>query len=401
MAGIPAVSHVMPSLEVIRELVSRGHRVTYANDPRVAGLVAATGAEPVRYTSTLPVGGRSWPEEPVAALDVFLDDAIAVLPEIRRAYEDDRPDLFLYDIAGYPARVLAEAWGIPAVQLSPTYVAWKGYEDEARAGLRALPGAGAHYARFDAWLAGQGVRLGAEEFTGRPRRVLALIPRAMQPFADTVDPRVVDFVGPCFGDRAEQGGWRPPAGAEGKRTLLVSMGTSFTDLPGFYRECLRAFGALPGWHVVLQIGGATDIGALGPIPDNAEVHRWVPQLAILEQASAFVTHAGMGGAGEGLYCGVPMIAVPQFGDQFVNADTLQAHGVARRIDTAEAGAERLRAALEELTSSPAVAARLAAFRAELRGRGGAAKAADLIEAEIGEERAAAPPAGSGRGPETP
>ncbi|WP_017591636.1 macrolide family glycosyltransferase [Nocardiopsis potens] len=380
MAGIPAVSHVMPSLEVIRELVSRGHRVTYANDPRVDGLVAGTGAEPVHYTSTLPVDDHSWPEDPAAALDVFLDDAIAALPQVRRAYRDDRPDLFLYDIAAYPARVLAETWGIPAVQLSPTYVAWKGHEEE----VGALPGVGAHYARFGAWLAGQGVRLGAEEFTGRPRRVLALIPRAMQPFAGTVDPRVVDFVGPCFGDRAEQGEWHSPAGAEGKRTLLVSMGTSFTDLPGFYRECLRAFGSLPGWHVVLQVGGATDLGALGPIPDNTEVHRWVPQLAILKRASAFVTHAGMGGAAEGLYCGVPMIAVPQFGDQFVNAETLRDHGVARRIDTDEASAERLRAALEELTSSPEVAARLAGLRAGLRGEGGAERAADLIEAEIGE-----------------
>ncbi|MGC5412957.1 glycosyl transferase, partial [Streptomyces sp. DT225] len=30
MIGIPAVSHVLPSIEVIRELVARGHRVTYA-----------------------------------------------------------------------------------------------------------------------------------------------------------------------------------------------------------------------------------------------------------------------------------------------------------------------------------------------------------------------------------
>ncbi len=28
MVGIPIVSHVQPSLEIIRELVTRGHRVT-------------------------------------------------------------------------------------------------------------------------------------------------------------------------------------------------------------------------------------------------------------------------------------------------------------------------------------------------------------------------------------
>lgn len=55
MVGIPAVSHVLPSLEIIRELVARGHRVTYANDPAVAGLITPTGAELVPCTSVLPV----------------------------------------------------------------------------------------------------------------------------------------------------------------------------------------------------------------------------------------------------------------------------------------------------------------------------------------------------------
>lgn len=33
MVGVPVVSHVLPSLALIRELVARGHRVTYADDP--------------------------------------------------------------------------------------------------------------------------------------------------------------------------------------------------------------------------------------------------------------------------------------------------------------------------------------------------------------------------------
>ncbi|WP_206055100.1 hypothetical protein [Nocardia sp. CS682] len=36
MVGIPIVSHVLSSLELIRELVARGHRVSYANDPAIA-----------------------------------------------------------------------------------------------------------------------------------------------------------------------------------------------------------------------------------------------------------------------------------------------------------------------------------------------------------------------------
>src|SRR6478735_5896040 len=129
MVSIPAPGHVNPSLEVIRELAARGHRVTYANDPSFAEVIEGAGAELVPYASTLPMNDpEGWPEDTIAQLDVFLNDSISMLPQLRDAYGDDRPDLFLYDIAGYSARILAENWGIPAMQLSPCYVAWEGYK---------------------------------------------------------------------------------------------------------------------------------------------------------------------------------------------------------------------------------------------------------------------------------
>lgn len=128
MIGSPVVSHVLPGLEVIRELVRRGHRVTYADAPNVAGLVASTGAEFVPRTTTLPVADNNWPDDPIAAMTLFLDDAIHALPQLRAHYDEDPADLYLYDIGSYPGRVLGEAQNRPLVQLSPTYVAWEGYQ---------------------------------------------------------------------------------------------------------------------------------------------------------------------------------------------------------------------------------------------------------------------------------
>ncbi|MFF7648458.1 macrolide family glycosyltransferase [Streptomyces sp. NPDC007983] len=382
MVGIPAISHTLPGLEVIRELVARGHRVTYANDPCRADVIEPTGAALVPYDSTLPVADNDWPEDPIAAMTVFLDDAIQVLPQLRAAYDDDPADLYLYDIGGYAGRALAEEQGRPAVQLSPSFVAWEGYEEEVAAQIMALPGADAYQTKFAAWLAGCGaVTTDVNAFCGPPGRAIALIPRAMQPNADRVDEKVVTFVGPCLGDRADQGRWERPAGAE--KVLLVSLGSAFTRQPGFYRECLAAFGDLPGWHVVLQIGRYVDPGELGHVPANVEVHRWVPQPAILRQADAFVTHAGMGGSGEGLYCGLPMIAVLQGAEQPMNADRLVELGVARRVDTADATAEVLRTALLDLTADEGVARRAADLRDRTRAEGGTARAADLIEEMLG------------------
>jgi MGT family glycosyltransferase len=382
MVSIPAPGHVNPSLEIIRELVARGHRVTYANDAAWAGTVRGVGAELVAYESTLPFHREeSWDGDAIEALRLFLDDAIAMLPQLRAAYENDRPDLFLYDIAGGPAWILGRQWGIPSVQLSPTYVAWEGYEEDMKEttdAWKADPRGADYYRTLLDWLTANGMPAD-ETWMGRPDRGLVLIPRVLQPNADRVGPRFT-FVGPCLAPRPEQGEWVRPAGAE--KVLLVSLGSAFTDHPDFYRRCVQAFGDLPGWHVVLQIGKYVDPAVLGDVPASVEVHSWVPQLAILEQAAAFLTHAGMGGSSEGLWTGTPMIAAPQAVDQFGNADALVAAGVARRIDSDTVTVDELRAALLELTGSAEVAARSAEIRRELREEGGTGHATTLIEQEL-------------------
>ncbi|MGW8885143.1 macrolide family glycosyltransferase [Streptomyces sp. NPDC055749] len=381
MVGIPIISHVLPSLEIIRELVARGHRVTYANDPAVADRITAAGAEFVPCTSVLPVADNNWPDDAIAAASLFLDDAVQALPQLRAAYDHDRADLYLYDIGAYAARALAESQGRSLMQLSPTFVAWDGYEEEVAVHLRKLPGADAYRARFAGWLAECGATTtDVDAFSGPPARALALIPRAMQPYADKVDTDSVTFVGPCFDARGDADEWKRPADAE--NVLLISLGSAYTRQPEFYRQCVAAYGNLPGWHIVLQIGKYTDPNELGDIPPNVEVRSWVPQRAILEQADAFVTHAGMGGCGEALLAGVPMIAVPQGAEQFMNADRLVELGVARRIDTQDATAETLRAALDELSTDPECARRSAQLRADARAEGGTPRAADLIEGKL-------------------
>ncbi|WP_040905893.1 macrolide-inactivating glycosyltransferase [Streptomyces griseoflavus] len=387
MFSIAAHGHVNPSLEVIRELVARGHRVTYAIPPHFAEKIAGTGAEPVLWNSTLPGPDddpEAWGSTLLDNMEPFLADAVQALPQLIEAYEGDTPDLVLHDITSYPARVLAHRWGVPAVSLSPNLVAWDGYEKEVAEPMWEEPKkterGQAYYARFRAWLEENGITQHPDDFVGRPARSIVLIPRALQPHADRVDERVHSFVGACQGDRGAEGGWHRPAGAE--KVVLVSLGSSFTKQPAFYRECVEAFGGLPGWHLVLQIGRRVDPAELGDLPDNVEVRSWVPQLAILRQADLFVTHAGAGGSQEGLATATPMIAVPQAVDQFGNADMLQGLGVARHVPAGEADAGTLRAAALALVDDPEVARRLKGIQAQMAEEGGTRRAADLIEAEL-------------------
>jgi MGT family glycosyltransferase len=380
MVGVPAYGHMNPHLPVLAELVARGHRVEVTTPSGFAPAVAATGATVVPVTSVLPdeARGETWQDDPIAGMARFLDEGIHVLPQARNAFDGDRPDVLLGDIGAYPARVLAHRWSRPFVQLSPTYVAWERYEQdmaEVLDSLRAAPGYAAYHQRFGAWLAAEDVDVDVDAFAGRPPRSVVLVPRAMQPHADDVDPRRYTFVGPALAFRARQERWP----VHGRPVLLVSLGSAYSAPSAFYRACLDAFADLDR-DVVIKVGPLVDLDALGPVPPNASVHRWVPQLAVLAHASAFVTHAGMGGCSEGLWHGVPMVAVPQAVDQFGNADRLVELGVGRRLDV-DATPDELRAAVVSLESSPEVTSRCAALRAELRQAGGAAGAADVIEAE--------------------
>lgn len=379
MIGTTAPSHIYPSLALIRELVRRGHRVTYAVGEQLVDLVEPTGAEVIAHPSILPIEETEWPEDPGGAMRVFLNEGIAVLPVLTARYDDDLPDLVLYDIGGLPAPVLAARYGVPAVQLSPTYVAWDGYEEDFADFIDALTASEsgiAYYATYNAWLRQNGIETDAAVWQNRPQHGLSLIPRAMQPNAEKVADNI-RFVGPCLDPvRLADTSWQPPA--SGGKVLLVSFGTAYNDQAPVYRACIDAFG-YSDWHVVIAIGQHVNPADLGALPDNVEVHRSVPQLAVLAHADAFITHAGMGGCTEALWFGVPSVAIPQAVDQFGNAAMLEALGVGTHLPADEVTADALRSAVNEVAGSTEVAARLAEISAEVRANGGVEKAADAVE----------------------
>lgn len=381
MIGNPDPGHIMPMLEVIHELVSRGHRVTVANEPAVAHLATVTGGEFVPVVRELPAAGGEWAEDALSAINVFLDGNMRALPQLKAFYDDDPADVYLYDTGSYVGRLLAESQGKPCAHLSPTIVS-RNHDADGEEQHTPSAREAEYEARFAKWLAENGATTtDVGEFTGTAPRLVSLCAKVLQPGADDFDPARAAFVGPCLGGREAQGDWARPDGVE--KVLLVSFGSSFTDQPEFYRQCLAAFGDLPGWHVVLVIGLKVDQADLGPLPANVEVHPWVPQLAVLEKADAFVTHAGTGGCAEALYHAVPMVAVPQGADHFSNTEQLVELGVARHVDAAEATADALREAVTALVADPEVPARLARLREEVRSAGGAAQAADLIEGMLG------------------
>lgn len=58
------------------------------------------------------------------------------------------------------------------------------------------------------------------------------------------------------------------------------------------------------------------------------------------------------GTMEAVYSGVPMVAIPLFGDQFHNAKNLQDEGIAVKLDHMSITKEKVLAALREVLSNP-------------------------------------------------
>jgi MGT family glycosyltransferase len=393
MFNIPRHGHVNPSLAIIRELVDRGHRVTYSTNEEYAPQVAAAGATPVLYQATPfskpnPTLPTSSHKDPISGVTMFapvpaakwLDEAMSVLPQMRAAYDLDRPDLFLYDITSYAAPVLAAEWDIPIIQLSPTYVAWEAYEEQISVfqAMKANPSGAAYYARFVSWLRRHGIDKPPEDFVLRPQRCLVLIPRFLQPYQAKVADTYT-FVGPCFTDCSSLGNWQPLR--DGRPVLLISLGSTRVGRAEFYRECITAFGGSE-WHAIMAIGRHIQPNKLGRVPNNIEVHQWVPQFSILSQVDAFITHAGPASICEALHHRVPLVAVPQAWDQFWYAARIAELGIGRYLPHEQATAAALRKAVATVTSDPRIQIRLEKIQEKMRRHDGTTAAANLIEQHL-------------------
>ncbi len=378
ISNIPEHGHINPTLAIVTELVRRGHRVSYPVTEEFAPRVAKAGAIPLIYRSTLPstISRDEWPADVAEGLALFLEEAMAVVPGQLAAFEEDRPDLVVYDITAHGARVLAHHWNVASVQLCPSHAIPHQVQREFDGLYSYNQDWIAYRARFRNFLDAHGISLSVGEYLSSPERCVVMIPREFQLKPEILSDRYV-FVGPCLREGDSQGSWVSPA--VDRQVLYISLGSCYANRPQFYRECIDAFAGLEPWHVVLSVGHRVDPAVLGELPPHMEVHRSVPQLEVLARASAFVTHGGMGSVLEALSYGVPMVAVPQAVDQPANARQIAKLGLGAWLSPRKATAAALREAVLSVSSAPEVADRLKEMQRAIQDAGGAMAAADVIE----------------------
>jgi hypothetical protein len=205
--------------------------------------------------------------------------------------------------------------------------------------------------------------------------------KAFHPENNFVDGRF-RFVGPSL-NAATRDGTFPFEQLQDGPKVYISLGTvNHLDL-AFYQAVFTAFAHYPA-QFILSVGKNTDIEQLGSIPDNFIVCNYVPQLDILQRVDAFITHGGMNSVHEGLYYGVPEIAVPHHFEQLLNgkrvAQTMTGILLGDKRPYGRVTAAELRHSLDEILHNPQYRQNAQRIGQTLKEAGGYLQAVEEIEA---------------------
>jgi MGT family glycosyltransferase len=379
----PGHGHVNPTLPLVRELVRRGHRVSYPVAEPFRAAVTGAGAEFIEVAPwdrpQRPPGKFEFTVEMAAMMLSFVTaDAQQNLPNLVARFEADRPDAVCYDVMSPIGPMLAALLDVPAIQMLPSFASNEHYsllaefDPSVQTGDPTLTAA---QARLRESVASFGVTrpVGTLFAPVVEDLNLVFVPREFQHAGETFDDRYA-FIGPSVGGReAPTDEWQPPA--PGTPLLFISLGTAMNNNPEFFSLCLEAFGGTD-WQVAMSVG---DQVRLDNAAANFDVRPHFPQPAVLQHATAFVTHAGMNSTMEALYYEVPTVSAPQMPEQAANARRVEELGLGRRLP-ADLTAAALRGAVDAVAHDPKIRANLADMAMTIGKAGGAPAGADAIEA---------------------
>ncbi|XP_034479892.1 UDP-glucuronosyltransferase 2C1 isoform X3 [Drosophila innubila] len=90
------------------------------------------------------------------------------------------------------------------------------------------------------------------------------------------------------------------------------------------------------------------------LPSNVMVQKWMPQTDILAHPNVkvFISHGGLFGTQEAVHFGVPVLGMPVYADQYLNIRKGTAAGFALGVDYRTVTEEELRYSLTELLENP-------------------------------------------------
>lgn len=377
---IPAHGHTNPTLNVVRELKARGHRVVYYSYDEFREKIEDAGAEFVSCNGNdaqlhlTKEEGAKIGADLALSTRVLVDTTLSLDGPVCRDMERLKPDCIVADSMAVWGKAVAKKLGIPFVCSTTTFAFNKESAKimphslkETFSMILSMGKVNAQVKRLQQ--AGYPVK-SVLDLIGSDESVPTVVYTSplFQPSAETF-PEHFAFVGPSIRPARSQ------VVKTGEKLVYISMGTVHNDMLPLYRACVQAVKGTT-WQVILSVGDQVDTQMLGALPENVSVFPSVDQIAVLTEADVFLTHCGMNSANEGLYFGVPLVTLPQTSEQSGVAARAEQLGAGLRLR--ETTPDAIRAALEKAMDDPTYRENAQKIGASFRAAGGAKAAADCI-----------------------
>ena len=356
--------HINPVLGLVQELCKQPNIecIFYGNEEH-KDLISRTGAQfrlyaNRNYANMLKTSNSNKNGSLINLLEAMIDGAYEILPQLIKDYEQDKPDLILYDCVFLSARYLyvdlkKRGIDVQMVEFFPNFAMNKSIIDSVpelnlfEKNFNTLLKVGqiffkqAHLSwNFDLSI------YNAINFLFEKRQytqIVAVFPE-LQPRVEEFGDNF-KFIGQCVAEDVRNNELEKDQDmnsillkfdsnkeTDKSKLILVSIGTVFNYNTFVFEEIIKAvreYDKSPGrrlnsstFLVIISVGEASlktlnekkSSGELD-IPENVILRPKVPQLEILKRADLFITHCGMNSTTETIKYGVPIIGIPIQGDQ--------------------------------------------------------------------------------------
>lgn len=315
--NIAAHGHTNPTIEVVRELVNRGHEVIYYSFEEFKERIEDAGARCICCDEYLP-DLKKEDEKKVGKdfsllIDMIVCCTLALDKKVCSELKAINPDCIVSDSLSFWGKLFAKKLNIPYICSTTTFAFNEHTAKMMKQGFREIfsmvLGMGNIQKKINL-LRDSGYEI--KNFidivkNDNDTNTIVYTSKEFQPMAETFSDNYY-FVGPSVSDEV----YKPIL--KTKKQIYISLGTVNNKNIRFYKNCIKAFENCD-INVVMSLGKNTDIKSLGAIPNNFYVKDSVKQNEVLQNTDVFITHCGMNSVNESLYYGVPMILFPQQSEQ--------------------------------------------------------------------------------------
>lgn len=320
--NIPILSHIIPSLDIVKKLVSIGHKVDYINSNRFKELIENTGANLIPYCK--------FPNA-LSNVDLWMykisyDTAIKI---------GHKYDIIIYEMADFIGERLGECLKKPTVRICSQFALNEDiknkliysnnkyfpfrYRKLAKIWTKLFLSLNVKFDYNDYY----------DEITNNISKLnIVLTSKEFQYWGKSFSDNY-KFVGPCISSEFKKLNIDKK---DNKNQLIYISAGTISSSKKFIDKCVTAF-ANTKYSVIISTGKRNKKHMYSKkIYPNISIVNWVSQCEILSKASLFISHAGMNSVNEALYFGVPLIVSPITNDQFIIADRIEELYLGKRIN---------------------------------------------------------------------